>query len=226
MDENRTVRQESHTSLVKRDTAVRVGNVGSGGMVTARAMQSVGAYGPYLREDEARAVLDRTDMPIAWQTLLRFLWQAGPRISEALGVTVDDVRFTEGTIRVRTLKRRKRPDGSPNVQYRLVPIQNDLLGLLGRQLAESQPGKGARLWPWTREHASRRIHAMMVAAGIDEDHCHPHAWRHGLAVNCIRQGVPLPLVQDQLGHASLSSTAAYLQMTIADRKEALAKVRF
>lgn len=219
MSENSTPRQESHTMLVKRDTA-------SSSVRTVRAVQKVGAYGPYLRPDEARAVLQRTDCPLAWQTLMRFLWQAGARISEALGVTVDDLHFADGTVRVRTLKRRKNPDGTAKVAYRLVPVQADLLGLLGRQLAEDKPGKGERLWPWTREHASRRIHAMMKAAGIDEARCHPHAWRHGLAVNCIRQGVPLPIISDQLGHSELGSTAKYLQMTISDRKEALRKVEF
>ena len=60
----------------------------------------------------------------------------------------------------------------------------------------------------------------MLAAGIPDQQAHPHAIRHGHAVAAIKAGVPLPILQQQFDHASIATTAIYLQMTIEDRKQA------
>jgi integrase len=46
-------------------------------------------------------------------------------------------------------------------------------------------------------------------AGI-EKRCHPHGLRHSLAAELAREGLPLNLIQQQLGHCSLATTSRYL----------------
>jgi site-specific recombinase XerD len=47
-------------------------------------------------------------------------------------------------------------------------------------------------------------------AGISK-RVHPHGLRHTMAVELVREGVPLPEIQDQLGHASLDGTAHFIR---------------
>ena len=42
---------------------------------------------------------------------------------------------------------------------------------------------------------------------------HPHAFRHGFAVHLVKQGVPMTVVADLLGHGSLETTKIYLKLT-------------
>jgi site-specific recombinase XerD len=215
------------TLLPKGDSSIAKGNLRdapASALVSGRVRavrDSAGTFGPYVRQEEADAVLATLAPESARGTLVRFLWQAGPRLSEALGVTAGDIDFGQGVVRVRTLKRR-----SISPIYRLVPIQVDLQGLLARHVAHLRPVPTDLLWPWTRQHVWKWLHDAMQAAGVPAERCHPHSWRHGLAVNLIRQGVPMPIVQQQLGHASITTTAGYAQFTILDRIGALKGVRF
>jgi integrase len=215
-------------AIQKNHTSEKIGDRRGAALAKqSRAIVGAGDYGPYVRPEEARAVLATLEPTSDWGTFTRFLWQSGARISEALGVRDADIDFGAGTVRVQTLKRRANADGTPKPPtFRLVPIQVDLLGFLAQRLRHFKPADDDRLWPWTREHASREIHRLMRNAGVPEERCHPHAWRHGLAVHCIKSGVNLVVVQEQLGHAEIASTMKYLKLTILDRKQALARVEF
>jgi integrase/recombinase XerD len=53
------------------------------------------------------------------------------------------------------------------------------------------------------------LHRLGAKAGI-EKRVHPHALRHSMAFDLMWEGVPVPLIQAQLGHASLATTQRYL----------------
>ena len=55
---------------------------------------------------------------------------------------------------------------------------------------------------------------------------HARDFRHGSAVNQIRQGVPLTEIQQQLGHASLSSTSIYTKLANPERRAMADRVRW
>ena len=63
---------------------------------------------------------------------------------------------------------------------------------------------------------SQRIGQVMkeaaVQAGIDPGRVHPHAFRHTYGRNCVLPGVPIPVLQKWLGHASMVDTQRYVEL--------------
>ena len=55
------------------------------------------------------------------------------------------------------------------------------------------------------ENAAREV-------GIDPTRAHPHAFRHTYGRNCVLRGVPIPVLQKWLGHASLTDTQRYVEL--------------
>jgi integrase len=196
---------------------------GEGGIVRrVRAVASAGAggFGPYVPRETMARIFETVGPETQVGLLLRVLWQSGARISEALALRVSDIDFGRRTLRLQTLKRRKGPDGTAPAVYRLVPIQSDLVGYLGRHLGLYRLAPEERIWIWCRRWAAHQITGAMLAAGCPRELAHPHAIRHGHAVAAILAGVPLPALQAQLGHSSIAVTSIYLRLTIQDRIEA------
>ena len=82
----------------------------------------------------------------------------------------------------------------------------------------SDPGK--RLWSWSRSRAWQLVKAVMTEAEIMPGlHATPKGLRHGFGVHAIRSGIPLNLVQRWMGHASMATTAIYLQVVGAEERE-------
>jgi site-specific recombinase XerD len=87
----------------------------------------------------------------------------------------------------------------------------------------------ARLFPFSRQRAFDIIRdagkrAGLVARGGRE--ISPHILRHSFAMNCLTQGVPITVLKDLLGHASITSTMVYLVTDPALAREFVSKVRF
>ena len=125
------------------------------------------------------------------------LTYTGCRISEALALTADRVDFAEGTVIFETLKKR-RP-----ARYRAVPVPPAVLDALDlvhdvRQLQRRGRARGARLWPWHRATAWRRVVAVMRDAGLNGPQATPKGLRHGFGVAAVNAGIPLNMVQDTM----------------------------
>ena len=149
----------------------------------------------------------------ALRTLCLTLAYTGCRISEALALRRSAVEIDSGFIAFRSLKKR-----SGVVIIREVPVPPDLLNAIADvhgQLEDTE-----RLWPWSRSRAWQLIGMVMTAADIAPGiHATPKGLRHGFGLHAIRSGVPLHLVQKWLGHASLTTTAIYLQAVGAEERE-------
>jgi integrase/recombinase XerD len=137
----------------------------------------------YLCVAELRRFLD------AAQTTERmtrgFCWLlacSGCRISEALTLTPGQLDPDTGRIILRTLKRRK-------VVYRSVPIPASVLLELCA-LGEGR-AKDARLWPWCRQTAWRKVRSVMQAAHIDGTQAMPKGLRHAFGVANAENNVPM-----------------------------------
>ena len=63
---------------------------------------------------------------------------------------------------------------------------------------------------WSASAARLELHRIAIDAGVRR-RLAPHQLRHAHAVELLHEGVPLPLIQRQLGHAYLSTTGTYLQ---------------
>jgi site-specific recombinase XerD len=145
------------------------------------------------------------------RALIVVLWRAGLRISEALALAESDLDRTTGAILVRRGKGGKRREVGmdrwgwqqiqPWLEFRpVLPVGALLCVMHG-------PTAGR---PWSPSAARSTLRDLAVSAGVRR-RLAPHQLRHAHAVEMAREGVPLTVVQRQLGHANLGITSIYLQ---------------
>jgi len=145
-------------------------------------------------------------------TLCLAIAHTGCRISEALSLYPTALQPATGLIAVRSLKKHGR------LHVREIPAPDSLLEVL-REYCTGRPAD-RRIWPVSRSHAWRLVKAVMLEAAIAPGiHATPKGLRHGFGLHAIRSGVPLNLVQRWLGHASMVTTAIYLQAMGTEERE-------
>jgi integrase len=142
------------------------------------------------------------------------LFHTGCRISEALNLMADRVDLVNKAIVFETLKRRKKG------YFRAVPIPDSLVELLRQIVSQTDPP--ARVWKFSRPTAYRLVTGWIARAGVAGGMASPKGLRHGFAVACLAQKIPLPTVQKWLGHARMETTAIYLEVS-GDEERELAK---
>lgn len=148
------------------------------------------------------------------RALLELLYATGARVSEAVGLDVDDV--TDGDIL------RVRGKGS---KERLVPIGSYARAAVDAYLTRARPelarrGKasprlflGARGAPLSRQSAWLVIQAAAERANL-EAHVSPHTLRHSFATHLLQGGADVRVVQELLGHASVATTQIYTHVSV------------
>jgi len=140
-------------------------------------------------------------------------------------------------IRVVTLKksRQKRKGRKPIREHeRVIPIDDALLSelLMWKSIQEEKARKSVsarrreRLLTYVTAVGYTRIYKLVrkavLMAGFDEERAHPHTFRHSFAVHLLKQGVPITVVQQLLGHSSIENTMIY---TLIVQQEAIAFLR-
>ena len=143
------------------------------------------------------------------RALIAVLYRAGLRISEALDLYPKDVDLERGTVTVLHGKGDK---------SRTVGLDTETVGMISRwtetRIARGNNGD-ARLFctlkgtPLHAAYVRNLLPRLAEKAGI-EKRVHPHGLRHSLAAELMMEGIPVPIIQRQLGHASLATTATYL----------------
>ena len=183
---------------------------------------------PWLRDDlpayvtcaEVARALDLAALP-AVRALIAFLWGTGARVSEALAVRPVDLDVQRRMVKVPTLKRRRK-DGTGRLvtASRVIPMAGHTMTPVLAYIVDVARAPSEPIWDIGRQHAWRLVGAALGAAGVEDRRAKPHALRHGHAVHAVLAGVPLNLIQRQLGHASIVTTAIYLRVTGQDVREA------
>ena len=137
--------------------------------------------------------------------VLRF---TGARIGEVLLLDeTRDVDFRRGEIRLQTLKShsgKRRPT-------RVVPVGLNVASEIATYIAEF-PAMRGKAFGLQQSNFRHRFFDRAVEAKIRKENAHPHILRHTRAMELLRAGVPVTLVQDILGHSALTTTAAYLRV--------------
>jgi integrase/recombinase XerD len=152
------------------------------------------------------------------RALVELLYAAGLRVSEALGLDRRDLSTDGGFVRVIGKGDRER----------LVPVGDVALEWLARYLAWPRPvwlqAGAARDDPATplfltprgrrlaRQSAWQLVKVAAEAAGLG-DRVSPHTLRHSFATHLLEGGADLRVVQELLGHASISTTQLYTHLT-------------
>jgi integrase/recombinase XerD len=145
--------------------------------------------------------------------VIETLYGAGLRISELVGLDVDDVDLDEGSVRA---------VGKGDKQ-RIVPLGRYAIDAVGAYLTRARPSlavtrtgpalflnqRGGRL---TRQGASGILKKAARRAGIRK-RVTPHMLRHSFATHLLEGGADVRVVQELLGHAVLSTTQIYTLVT-------------
>jgi integrase len=147
-----------------------------------------------------------------------FLRYTGSRISEVIGIDDQvDVDFRAGDITMAVLKRHN-PKRKNARKIVAVPLQ--AVNELARYLAQF-PAMRSKAFAINRSNFFRIFEKRCSLAGIPEDLAHPHVLRHTRALELVRAGVPLTIVQQILGHSNLNTTAIYLNFSGQESKQIL-----
>ncbi len=170
--------------------------------------------------DQPRQLRDRA--------LLEFLYSTGARISEVVGLDVDDLDLVANTVRLRGKgsKERRVPVGS----FAAAAVEAFLVrgrpALVGGRSARFSPAvflnaRGGRL---TRQAAWQILRAAAARSGVDglADSVSPHTLRHSYATHLLEGGADIRSVQELLGHASVTTTQVYTLVTVDSLREVYA----
>jgi site-specific recombinase XerD len=143
--------------------------------------------------------------------LIVVLWRAGLRISGALALRESDLDPGRGAVLVRSGKGGKRREvgmdafGWHQLQPWLDYRQEIPAGLVFCVICGPTRGRA-----WTAVAARTQVRRLAERGGVRRRFA-PHQLRHAHAVEMAREGVPLMIIQRQLGHANLGITSIYLQ---------------
>ncbi len=146
------------------------------------------------------------------RAMIVVLWRGGLRIQEALDLTESDLDARRGSILVRAGTGNKRREVGMDPwawSDHLAPWVARRTQLpLGPLFCVIDGATRGRPWSATAVRGALRRYAL--AAGVRRRFA-PHQLRHAHAVELAREGVPLPVIQRQLGHSYVSTTSVYLQ---------------
>lgn len=175
-----------------------------------------------------------TSLALRDRALLELLYGTGARISEAVGLDVDDLDVDpttgQGTVLLRGKggKQRLVPVGSyalDAVDAYLVRGRPDLAGSGGSAGATGGPrgalflnARGGRL---SRQSAWTVLVRAAERAGVTRD-VSPHTLRHSFATHLLDGGADVRVVQELLGHASVTTTQVYTLVTVDNLREVFA----
>lgn len=165
------------------------------------------------------AVVGTEPVHLRDRALLELLYATGARVSEVVGLSIGDLDFDDSLVRLlgKGGKERIVPFGSaaaeaidiwfsPSGRVRLAP---DRWRRRGDAEAVFLNQRGGRL---SRQGAWLVIKKYGERAGI-RDHLSPHVLRHSCATHLLDHGADMRIVQEMLGHASISTTQVYTQVS-------------
>lgn len=174
----------------------------------------------FLDVDDAFNLVQNPDgiglLPVRDRAILELLYSSGLRVSEAAGLNIDDINIREGLVKVKGKGRKER----------IVPIGNKALDALKGYIVERKlfkkkkatsdsealflNRKGERL---TDRQIRRLVVKYARMTGIDGQ-IGPHTLRHTFATHLLIGGADLRVIQELLGHSSLSTTQKYTHLDI------------
>lgn len=151
------------------------------------------------------------------RALLELLYAAGLRVSEALGLDREDLSLDGGFVRVIGKGDRERlvPVGDVALEWLTRWLDGPRAAALTANAAAQRGGplfvgdRGRRL---ARQQAWAAVKAAAQRAGLSA-RVSPHTLRHSFATHLLEGGADLRIVQELLGHASISTTQLYTHLT-------------
>ena len=173
----------------------------------------------YLNQAERLRFLECTkSRPIHIKLFCQLLYYTGARIAEIHNLTVDNLDFSNKTVVIETLKKRKRGI------YREIPLPDPLLEDLETYINGIEYKKDSHcLWSFSLRSASRHIKTIMLEADIIGARSCARGLRHGFAAHAVNKA-PITMVKKWLGHSALETTAIYLNIIGTEEREIAKRV--
>lgn len=181
--------------------------------------QIVSMINASLREGQPITVRD--------QAMLELLYSSGARVSELIGINLSDlskIETDEGiltTLKLRGKGSKERivPLGSfasKAIEDYMVRVRPELAAKSSKTTAALfLNSRGSRI---SRQSAWQMVLDAAEAAGVS-DHVSPHVFRHSYATHLLDGGADIRVVQELLGHASVTTTQIYTLITIDKVRE-------
>lgn len=165
-----------------------------------------------LLDEVASGRLERP-FPARDVALFELLYVCGLRISELVGLSLPDIDLTDRWLLVRGKGKKERQ----------VPFGSKAAAAIERYLVERHAAdprepalfvnhRGKRLGA----RGARGIVALYAGLLTGDDSIHPHSFRHAFATHLLSDGADLRSIQELLGHARLSTTQKYTQVSLTD----------
>ena len=151
------------------------------------------------------------------RAMLEVLYGSGLRVSELVGLNLQDMDLSSGTFRVlgKGSKERMVPIGTPCAEA--LRHYLSLRSELRHPKTGQQDDKALFLSVRGKRMGVRRVQTLVHrygALGAGRADLHPHAMRHACATHMLGGGADLRAIQEMLGHSSLSTTQRYTHVSI------------
>jgi integrase/recombinase XerC len=140
--------------------------------------------------------------------ILEMLYGCGVRVSELVSLNLEDVDWSEGWVRVRGKGKKERQ----------TPITSRALSALREYLGKraARPGENAIFLNYRGLRLTDVSVRNIVKIYSEDPSVHPHSFRHAYATHLLAAGADLRSIQELLGHARLSTTQKYTQVSLED----------
>jgi integrase/recombinase XerC len=169
----------------------------------------------FLTVDDAFSLVEKPEgigfLPARDKAILELLYASGLRVSELAGLNQDDLHVREGLVKVRGKGKKERivPVGKKALDaLKTYMIERVLLKRKDKALFLNR--RGNRL----TDRGVRRIVVKYARSTLVDGKIGPHTLRHTFATHLLQGGADLRVIQELLGHSSLSTTQKYTHLDI------------
>ncbi len=217
-----TVRGDQRTSIGRRRASLRSyfnwmverGHLSESPTARLSAPRANSTLPKIVVREQLEALLDEDWGDDEWATLDRavceVLYGAGLRVSELCGLDLDSVDFAQGLLRVLGKGRKERivplhQRGLDTVRMWIEDARDDVVN-------QESPKEALFLNRRSRRLGTRDVRRILENR-VNRGHVHPHALRHTYATHLLEGGADLRVVQELLGHASLTTTQIYTHVS-------------
>jgi len=157
--------------------------------------------------ESAFAKDEKDEMGLRDRAILETFYSSGLRISELVGLSLDDLDHISGIVKVMGKGKKER----------VVPIGEAALSAIRKYLDKRKKESSALFLNKNGKRISARgvrniVEKYLKSAGIAHG-VSPHTFRHSFATHLLNRGADLRTVQELLGHANLSTTQIYTHLS-------------
>lgn len=172
--------------------------------------------------------LDDSPVSLRDRALLEVLYATGARVSEVVNLVVDDLDRDSGCLRLFGKGRKERIVPMGRLAWQALDAYlvrgRPVLGLKGQGAPQVFLNTLGR--PLSRQSAWAVLQTAAAHAGLSEEdtggHVSPHTLRHSFATHLLAGGADVRVVQEMLGHASVTTTQIYTKVTVDHLREVYA----